>query len=51
MTTMKFEVEKFDWKNNFMLWKMRVTKLLPKEDTHKALLGAEKKPSKMEDGK
>jgi len=36
-TTMKLEVEKFDEKNNFLLWKMRVT-----------LLGI-KKSSKMED--
>jgi len=45
MTT-KFEVEKFDGKSSFLLWKMRVTSLLMKEGTHKALLGIEKKPSK-----
>ena len=50
-TTTKFEVEKFDGKNNYMLWKMRVTTLLVKEGTHKALLGAEKKSSKVEDDK
>jgi len=48
-TTTKFEVEKFDGKSNFLLWKMRVTSLLVKEGIHKALLGIEKKPSKMED--
>ena len=48
MTT-KFEIEKFDEKSNFLLWKIRVTSLLVKESTHKALLGIEKKPSKMED--
>ena len=48
MTT-KFEVEKFDGKFNFLLWKMRVTSLLVKESAHKALLGIEKKPLKMED--
>ena len=48
-TTTKFEVEKFKGKSNFLLWKMRVTPLLVKEVTHKALLGIEKKPSKMED--
>ena len=48
-TTMKFEVEKFDGNNSFLLWKIRVTMLLVKERTHKALLSAEKKPSKMED--
>jgi len=31
------------------LWKMRVTTLLVKEGTHKALLSTEKKPSNMED--
>ena len=49
MTTTKIEVKKFDGKNNFLLWKMRVTTLLVKEATHKALLSAEKKLSKMED--
>ena len=48
-TTTKFEVEKFDGKSNFLLWKMRVTSLLVKEGTYEALLGIEKKPSKMED--
>jgi len=47
-TTTKFEVEKFDGKSNFLLWKMRVTSLFVKEDTQKAMFGA-KKPSKMED--
>ena len=45
-TTTKFEVEKFDRKNNFLLW--RVTTLLVMEGTHKVLIDAEKK-SKMED--
>ena len=49
ITITKFEVEKFNGKSNFLLWKMRVTTLLVKEGTHKALLGAEKKSSKMED--
>jgi len=48
MTT-KFEVEKFDGKSNFLLWKMRVTSLLVKEGTHKTLFSIEKKPSKMKD--
>ena len=47
-TTTKFEVEKFAGKSNFLLWKMRVTSLFVKEDTHKALLGIEKM-LKMED--
>jgi len=41
-------VEKFDGKSNFLLWKMRLTSLLVKEGTHKALLSIEK-PSKIED--
>ena len=32
-TTTKFEVEKFDRKSNFLLWKMQVTLLLMKEGT------------------
>jgi len=48
MTT-KFEVEKFDGKSNFLLWKMRVTSLLVKKGTHKALFSIEKNPSKMKD--
>ena len=48
-TTTKFEANKFNGKSNFLLWKMRVTLLLVKEGTHKALLGIKKKPSKMED--
>ena len=48
-TTIKFEVEKFDGKSNFLLWKMRVILLLVKEGTHKALLGIKKKPTTMED--
>ena len=47
-TTTKFEVEKLNRKNNFLLWKMRVMLLLVKEGTHKTLLSTEKKPSKME---
>ena len=49
ITTIKFKVEKFNGKSNFLLWKMRVTSLLVKEGTHKALLGIEKRLSKMED--
>ena len=48
-TTTKFEVEKVDEKSNFLFWKMRITSLLVKEGTHKALLGIEKKRSKIED--
>ena len=48
-TTTKFKVEKLSGKSNLLLWKMRVTSLLVKEGTHKALLAIEKNPSKMED--
>ena len=48
-TTIKFEIEKFDGKSYFLLWKMRVTSLLMKEGTHKTLLDIKKKPLKMED--
>ena len=48
-TATKFEVLKFEGKSNFLLWKMRVTSLLVKEGTQKALLGTDKKPSKLED--
>jgi len=48
-TTTKFEMQIFDGKLNFFLWKMRVTALLVKEGTHKALLSVEKKPLKIED--
>ena len=48
-TITKFEVEKFDRKSNFLLWNMRIISLLVKEGTHKALLGIEKRPSKMKD--
>src|SRR3954462_15626688 len=46
-TATKFEVEKFDGKVNFLLWKMRVTSLLVKEETYQALQGIRKKPSTM----
>jgi len=48
MTT-KFELEKFDENFNFLLWKIRVTLLLVKEGTLKAMHDIEKKPSKLED--
>ena len=43
----KFEVEKFDGKSNFLLWKLRVTALLVKEGVYKALEGEKKKSSTM----
>src|SRR4051812_14039632 len=50
-TATKFEVEKFDGKVKFLMWKMRVTSLLVKEGTYQARQGIRKKPSTMgEDG-
>src|SRR3954469_16360636 len=46
-TATKFEVEKFDGKINFLLWKMRETSLLVKEGSYPALQGIRKKPSTM----
>src|SRR4051812_41693447 len=46
-TATKFVVEKFDGKVSFLLWKMRVTSLLVKEETYPALQGIRKKPSTM----
>src|SRR3954465_2689939 len=48
-TATKFEVEKFDGKVNFLLWKMQVTSLLVKEGIHRALQGISKKPSDMDE--
>src|SRR5436189_55089 len=48
-TAIKFEVEKFDGKINFLLWKMRVTSLLVKEGSYPALQGIRKKPSTMDE--
>ena len=45
----KFEVEKFNGKSNFLLWKMRVTTLLVKEGVYRALEGKEKKSSTMDE--
>src|SRR5436189_2232937 len=48
-TATKFEVEKFDGKINFLLWKMRVTSLLVKEGSYQALQEIRKKPSTMDE--
>ena len=48
-TATKFEVEKFDGKINFLLWKMRVTSLLVNEGSYQALQGIRKKPSTMDE--
>jgi hypothetical protein len=48
MASIKFEVEKFNGKNNFSLWQRRMKDLLIQQGVHKALLGKAKKPRKME---
>jgi hypothetical protein len=48
MATTKFEVEKFNGKNNFSLWQRRMKDLLIQQGVHNALLGKAKKLEKME---
>ena len=48
MASTKFEVEKFNGKNNFSLWQRRMKDLLIQQGVHKTLLGKAKKPEKME---
>ena len=45
----KFEVEKFNGKINFELWKLKVRDLLVQQGLHKALAGKAKKPMGMTD--
>jgi hypothetical protein len=44
MMNARFEVEKFNGKNNFELWKLKVWDLLVQQGLHKALDGKRKKP-------
>ena len=39
----RFEVKKFDGKNNFELWKLNTCDLLVQQGLHKALAGKSKK--------
>jgi hypothetical protein len=48
MASTKFEVDKFNGKNNFSLWQRRMKNLLIQQGVHKALLGMAKKFEKME---
>jgi hypothetical protein len=43
----KFEVEKFNGKNNFELWKLKMWDLLVQQGLQKALVGKSKKPNNM----
>lgn len=45
----KYEIEKFNGKNDFSYWKMQMKNLLISQKLHKALLGKEKKPKEMSD--
>jgi hypothetical protein len=45
----KFEVEKFNDKNNFELWKLKMQDLLVQQGLQKALAGKTKKPTSMTD--
>jgi hypothetical protein len=48
MASAKFEVEKFNGKNNFSLWQRRMKDLLIQQRVYKALLGKAKKPEMMD---
>lgn len=45
----KFEVEKFNGKNNFELWKLKARDMLVQQGLHRALDGKAKKPAGMDD--
>ena len=45
----KFEVEKFNGKNNFELWKLKARVMLVQQGLHRALDGKGKKPARMDD--
>jgi hypothetical protein len=49
MQSAKFEIEKFNGKNNFELWKVKMQDLLVQQGVVKALLGKSKKPESMSD--
>ena len=40
----KYEIEKFNGKNDFSYWRMQMKNLLISQKLHKALAGKEKKP-------
>jgi hypothetical protein len=49
----KFEIEKFNGKNNFEIWKVKMHNLLMQQGVVKMLLGKSKnpRPSQMKSGK
>jgi hypothetical protein len=50
MASKKYEVEKFNGKNNFSLWQRMMRDLLIQEGVCKVLLGKANKTQKMDDG-
>jgi hypothetical protein len=49
MQSAKFEIEKFNGKNNFEIWKVKMHDLLVQQGVVKALLGKAKKPTSITD--
>ena len=49
MSSTKFEIEKFNGKNNFELWKLKMRDLLVQQGLQRALDGKRKKPLIMTD--
>jgi hypothetical protein len=47
MQSSKFEVEKFNGKRNFELWKLKMRDLLVQQGLQKTLAGKSKKPTTM----
>ena len=45
----KYEIEKFNGKNDFSYWKLNMRSLLVAQKLHKALDGKDKKPATMKD--
>ena len=43
----EFKVDKFNGKNNFKLWKLKMHKLLVQQGLHKELAGKKKRPRNM----
>ena len=49
MQSAKFEIEKFNGKNNFEIWKVKMHDLLVQQGVVKALLGKAKQPASITD--
>ena len=47
--SVRFEIEKFNGKNNFEIWKVKMYDLLVQQGVAKALLGKSKQPYTMTD--